>query len=203
MPWANEEKEDHTMCEQTQMGAPLLCKENTSLWPITQSQTWSTGQETAIRTSPKGYLGVGGKSRLEPQITNQKGCTGQKGGRATPPLGSSRVPTKTLWDLLILWTPGRSFPSLRPSKSLMKNSGVCTVLCRVGRNNHKAVRLGPPRHALPSCHLSLSPLQQQRLLPSKSEALQSIDLRHLQSRLRLLGSPAAVQTFEVTVPEAV
>lgn len=151
-------------------------------------------------TSPKGYLGVGGKSRLEPQITNQKGCIGQKGGRATPPLGPSRVPTKTLWDLLVLWTPGRSFPSLRPSKSLMKNSGVCTVLCRVGRN--KAVRLGPPRHALPSCHLSLSPLEQQRLLPSKSEALQSIDLRHLQSRLRLLGSPAAIQTFEVTVPEA-
>lgn len=60
-----------------------------------------------------------------------------------------------------------------------------------------------PRHTLLSCHLSLSPLEQQHLLFSKSEALQSIGLGHLQSRLRLLESPAAIQTFEVTVPGAV
>lgn len=58
-----------------------------------------------------------------------------------------------------------------------------------------------PRHTLLSCHLSLSPLEQQHLLFSTSEALQSIGLGPLQSRL--LESPAAIQTFEVTVPGAV
>lgn len=66
MPWANEEKEDHTdhtMCEQTQTRAPLLCKD-TSLWPITQSPTWSTGQETVIRTNQSKRLPGDGRECL-------------------------------------------------------------------------------------------------------------------------------------------
>lgn len=75
-------------------------------------------------------------------------------------------------------TPGRAIPSLRPSKSPMKKSGICTMRSQAERDNHREVKLGP-RHTLLSSQLCLGPLKLQGLPPSESERLQSIHLGSL------------------------